>query len=299
MILLKNDGFELGLSPKSGGTVMHFRHHGTDLLRAAIGSAPIDAAAFPLVPFSGRIANGTFDWMGRRVQLQANFPPEPHTIHGHGWQSDWDVEEASVDRAVLSYSHPAGNWPWTYRSVQQFQLGPSGLDLMLSLKNMSNEPMPAGIGWHPYFSSAGAEIVAETTKIWDTGAHGVPTGCRVPSANEQLRRPQRVEGLALDTPFETTGGPVTLHWPARQMSLRILASDNLRFLVVYTPPGAGYFCVEPVSHIPNMVNLAFPPIETGLVALAPGETLSGTIRVELQLVGSDYSPAKAERAPAR
>lgn len=299
MILLKNDGFELGLSPKSGGTVTHFRHQGNDLMRAARGNAPIDAAAFPLVPFSGRIAHGKFEWLGRHVELRANFPPEPHTIHGHGWQSDWDVEEAGIDRAVLGYSHPAGNWPWAYRAAQRFQLGPSGLDLMLSLTNMSNEPMPAGIGWHPYFSSAGAQIVADTTKIWDTGADGVPTGCRVPSGKEQLRRPQRVEDLALDTPFEKTGGPVTLHWPARRISLRILASDSLKFLVVYTPPGAGYFCVEPVSHVPNMVNLAFPPNETGLVALAPGETLSGTIRVELQLLGSGNSPAEADRAPAR
>lgn len=299
MILLKNEGFELGLSPESGGTVSHFRHHGNDLLRAAVGSAPIDTAAFPLVPFSGRIANGTFVWMGRHVQLQANFPPEPHTIHGHGWQSGWEVVAAGPDRATLGYSHAAGAWPWAYRAKQQFQLGPSGLDLVLSLTNMSNEPMPAGIGWHPYFSSAGAEIVADTSMIWNTGADGVPSGCRAPSGNEQLRRPQRVEGLALDTPFETTGGPVTLHWPARHISLRILASDNLRFLVVYTPPGAGYFCVEPVSHVPNMVNLAFPPIETGLVALAPGETLSGTIRLELELVGSGSSPVKAERAPAR
>jgi aldose 1-epimerase len=45
-------------------------------------------------------------------------------------------------------------------------------------------------------------------------------------------------------------------------------------LVLYTPPAADFFCVEPVSHVTDAVNLAASGrTDTGLRVLAPGETL--------------------------
>ena len=53
--------------------------------------------------------------------------------------------------ARLEYRHPAGAWPWAYHATQRFTLTPSGLTVELSLSNQSAAPMPAGLGWHPYF----------------------------------------------------------------------------------------------------------------------------------------------------
>lgn len=298
MILLKSEGFELGLAPELGGSVTHFRHNGRDLLRPTAGDRPTDAAAFPMVPFSGRIADGQFVWQGRRVQLDPNFLPETHAIHGHGWTGSWQTVSVSTHHAVLSYAHAPDSWPWAYRAEQSFLLGPDGLVLTLSVTNLSSETMPAGIGWHPYFSARGAQIEADTALIWDMDENKIPTSSRTPTGSEQLRRAQEVEGLGLDTPFETDGGPVTLRWPAEGISLRMLTDDPLRFLVVYTPSGKGYFCAEPVSHVPNMVNMSAPARETGLVSLASGETLSGQIKLELAPVATGAAARTAARAPA-
>jgi aldose 1-epimerase len=281
MVLLKFESFELGLAPELGGTVTHFRHRGRDLLRPADGDNPTGAAAFPMIPFSGRIADGRFNWQGRHIQLDANFPPETHAIHGHGWTRGWQTDATGADNAVLSYVHAPDAWPWAYRAVQAFRLGASGLELTLSVTNLSGESMPAGIGWHPYFPSRGAQIEADTSMIWETGEDKIPKYRRAPAGTEQLRKPQGVESLGLDTPFETTGGPVSLRWPEEGISLRMLTDDALLFLVVYTPAGEKYFCAEPVSHIPNMVNMTAPARDTGLVSLAPGKILSGRIRLEL------------------
>ena len=42
--------------------------------------------------------------------------------------------------------------------------------------------------------------------------------------------------------------------------------------MVYTPPGRGYFCVEPVTHMTDAIN-RMDVAGHGLRVLAPGETL--------------------------
>lgn len=290
MISLTFEGFELGLTPQLGGTVAYFRHEGRDLLRAATSAAPTGSAAFPMVPFCGRIANGRFPWNGREVRLTPNFPPEPHAIHGHGWTRPWEVTEKTANRAVLRYDHTAGDWPWAYRAEQHFGLGPSGLTLDLSLTNLSEEPMPAGIGWHPYFAAAGASIKADTTLVWETGPDMLPLPPRTPKSGEQLSGGAHVPDLKLDTPFSTGSRPITIRWPAQNLTLRMVPVDTLRFLVVYTPPGQDFFCAEPTSHVPNMVNLDAPAEMTGLVTLQQGATLSGRIALSVD-TGATGKPA--------
>ena len=299
MIFLRHDGFELGLIPDAGGSVALFRHRDVELLRTATSRAPTDMAAFPLFPFSGRIGNGRFRWQGRDVQLEPNFPPEPHAIHGQAWLGEWDTVAVTADRALLRYVHAADSWPWAYRAEQHFRLGPNGLALELSLTNLSDEPMPAGIGWHPYFPSAGAEIEADTALVWETGSDMLPLPPRALVAGEHLNAGARVSQLELDTPFTTGSRPVTIRWPEQRRMLRMLPDDAFRFLIVYTPAGRDYFCAEPVSHVPDMVNLAAPAGETGLVSLAPGETLKGAVRLELSPLRTGSAEADDGRVPAR
>lgn len=299
MILLSHDGFELGLAPELGGTVTHFRRHGADLLRPATGTGPTEMAAFPMIPFSGRIGHGRFHWRGRDVALAPNFPPEPHAIHGQAWRLPWRVATSGPGRALLTCDHGAGDWPWAWRAEQEFRLTSEGLAVELRLTNLSAETMPAGIGWHPYFPAAGAEIEADTAAAWQMGADKLPLDRHLPGPDEQLRERTPVGHLSLDTPFETAGGPLHLHWPEAGRTLRILTDNTLRFLVVYTPPGEDYFCAEPVSHVPNMMNLTAAPRETGLVALAPGETLTGRIRMELLELRADQSATEEARTPIR
>lgn len=298
MILLRHDGFELGLIPDAGGSVALFRHLGVDLLRTATSRSPTDMAAFPLFPFSGRIGHGRFNWRGRPVQLDPNFPPESHAIHGQAWQAEWDTVAVTRNRTLLRYMHAADAWPWAYRAEQHFQLGPNGLTLDLSLENLSGEPMPAGIGWHPYFPSAGAEIEADTTIVWETGPDMLPRPPRAPEGAEQLRNGAAVSGLALDTPFTTGARPITIRWPEQNRMLRMLPDDTLRFLIVYTPPGQDFFCAEPVSHVPDMVNMDADANATGMVALAPGEILKGRICLELAPIFASSSKSGSNRASA-
>jgi len=71
---------------------------------------------------------------------------------------------------------------------------------------------------------------------------------------------------------------VTTNSHQRQAQLRLDASEPLRTLVVYTPPGQPFFCAEPVSHITDAFNRAAAgQADTGMLSLEPGETVRATL----------------------
>jgi aldose 1-epimerase len=56
--------------------------------------------------------------------------------------------------------------------------------------------------------------------------------------------------------------------------LRVRLSASSTFFHLFTPLGADYFCVEPVTAMPDAVHRPEPPKTTGLRTLTPGATFS-------------------------
>lgn len=282
---LTHDEMHLTLDPCAGGSVQSLRHGDLEVLRPGpvrTGPAfdPVEYAAFPMVPFVGRIHQGAFSAGGQAIQLHENFPPEPHAIHGHGWQAPWQVEHQSDRQATLIYTHTADAWPWAYTARQGFQLDTDQLTVTLSVTNDSNTQMPAGFGWHPYFPRDGATLSVPTTHEWfpdeDTGDNRPE-----PIAQTQdLTAARRVSDLNLDTTYSVADAPIAMQWPTHHVLLS--AEPIFRHATIYVPPGQDFFCAEPVSHAPNAVNSHLSDALTGGQILDPGQTLSGklTLRVK-------------------
>jgi len=276
----------LEVSPRLGGSVMSLKWDGHDILQSAPATAPeptpLLTAGFPLIPFSGRIARGRFHWRGHDISLPANFPPEPHNIHGQAWSSEWEVVCATPSRLEIEFSYPKGAWPWQYRARQTFLLRDDGLSIDILLRNEDNAPMPAGIGWHPYFPADGAVISANTESGWVLNDQGLPRAHLDALGKHDLREPRLVASLDLDHPFVAPEADTLISWPARALAVRMTATKPFDHLVVFTPLGEDFFCVEPVSHVPNAHNLDLSADLTGLVTLMPGDTLEGRIDLEFE-----------------
>src|SRR5687767_7337432 len=127
-ITLSSGVLELSISPSIGGSIS-WLEWGEGERRAAVlrkcNSCPenvLDAASFPLVPYVNRIRGGRFTFRGREVTLAPNMAGDPSPLHGQGWLAPWRVDSADASAAVLSFDHPAGEWPWTYRAEQRFEL---------------------------------------------------------------------------------------------------------------------------------------------------------------------------------
>jgi aldose 1-epimerase len=285
-VRLQRSNVELDLCPPIGGAVTGFRWRRRDVLRPAgeaclKGGDPLFASSFPLVPFSNRIADGRFAFQGRAYQLERNLPPEPHAIHGHGWQRPWKVEQASASRAELTFSNAVAGTPLDYRARQTFTLHDDGLEIALELTNAGGGQMPAGIGQHPYFvRTDGVTLRARLDHVWLPDERKIPKQ-RVPlPAAWDFADGLRLTLLDLDHCFGGWDGRAELHWPEMDLTLAIEAEPALRHLVIYVPPGQDFFCVEPVSHLNDGFNMLERGVEgTGVRVLAPGQTLAGTIRL--------------------
>jgi aldose 1-epimerase len=288
LVRLRSGEFALDLCPRWGGAVAAFRKADRALLRPAgdafVGRGdPSLAACFPLVPFSNRVADARFSFQGRIYELEKNFPPEPHAIHGHGWQKPWEVADASPSRAELSFRQAVSGMPFDYRACQMFALRDDGLEIALEVTNAGDGPMPAGIGLHPYFTRTdGVTLRASFDHVWLPDARKIPKQ-RVPlPAAWNFARGLPLAQLDLDHCFGGWDGRAELHWPETDLTLVMEATPPLRHLVIYVPPGQDFFCIEPVSHVNDGFNLLARGVAgTGVRVLAPGETLGGTIRLRV------------------
>lgn len=283
MIRLQAADIALELAPAVGGSVVSLSYRGQDVLRRATGAdlaagRVLGMAAFPLVPFAGRIEHGRFEFRGRTVHLPPGLPGEAHAIHGQGWQRPWAVTAQSADTATLVFEHPGDDWPWRYRATQAFQVQPGRMRLDLVLENLGDEPMPAGLGWHPYFvRPPGTELRAAVSALWRRRPAGLPGPPEALAGANDLRAWRPVDDLDLDDVFTAAGTGTEIRWPHARARLR---GRPAPFLVIYTPPAEPWFCAEPVSHVPNGANLPDRPA-TGWRALAPRALQA--LRVDLEL----------------
>jgi aldose 1-epimerase len=273
---LRAGGLRLALRPDLGGCLSGLWCDGIPVLRST--EAPAlervrASACFPMVPYSGRLGLRRFRWQGRDYTTAANFDGSPHSLHGVAWQRPWQVVESDDRSAVLRCVHaPDAHWPFDFDVRQRVLLTPAALELELDFVNTSGATQPVGLGWHPYFPKRPrSRIHAEVSARWETDVQQLPT--------RRVAQPGLdgdVAHLAFDHGFEGWQGAARIR--DEKLSLRL--SSSLPHLVVYTPQDKDYFCVEPVSHVANAIHMADPAAH-GLVALAPGQRLAASMRLEV------------------
>jgi aldose 1-epimerase len=278
-IELRANEYRLVLEPGRGGSVAAFDFGDFPLFRTTCGQSILDTGCFPLVPFSNRIAHGSFGMGDQLVQLAPNFPggAHPHPLHGFGWLSRWDVIDAAKHSVTLRHAHQAGEWPWPYYAEQRFDLSAEGLTHSLSLRNLGATPMPAGLGFHPYFPrDAQTRLTALHSGEWQTTHDGLPISLTENDYPVDWWQGEPVESRIVDTVYTGRSGNIGIAWPDQGLQLRVAPSPNLPCTVVYTPAGADFFCVEPVSHATDAINRS--DISNPMVILTPGDTLSAAVR---------------------
>lgn len=275
---LVSGDWELKALPHVGGAISHLTWRGRDILRPSPPNPPTarQTGCFPLVPFTNRIAGARFVFDGRDVILPRRDPRHPdNAIHGDGWVSEWQVEQAGKNRLVLTYDHPAGQaWPWPYQARQIVTLGDDEAEIHLALTNSGDEIMPAGLGFHPYFPcSPESRIAAQVNKVWLIDDAFIPTELVEPArVFDWSSGPRLVDAPSVDHAYAgwdrrailTHGGLIT----------EITASATGRWLQIFAPQGGDFCCIEPVTHVPAALNHPNTFEQSGMARLRPGETLS-------------------------
>jgi aldose 1-epimerase len=279
--ILQAGGLRLTFDPALGGAITSLTRDGQDLLRPTAEGATdvLETACFPLVPYANRIADGRFSFGGRTAALSRNMAGQAHPLHGDGWRGAWRVEAKGADFVTLAFEPEATEWPWRYRATQTFRLTPARASFELSVANLDDAPGPFGVGFHPYFpDSATARLTARTTGVWRSSEDLLPTElvAAAPWAGGAAVRGEQL----VDHCHAGWTGPARIDLGPGRPSLELTASPELGWLHIFAPPGEDFFCVEPVSHAPNALNMADPEAH-GVRVLAPGEALRAWMRLDL------------------
>ena len=245
---LATDDASVTIDPASGGRIASARILGHEVLLTE-GPGPIEWGCFPMVPFAGRLRDGTLRFDGRSWHLPANLPP--HAIHGTTLDRPWRVD----DERTLSVDL-GPDWPFAGRVVQRFDLQPGRLGVELEL--LADEPMPATIGWHPWFrwhldagSSAadGARLELAASGMYERDAAGIATTRLVPPPPGPW-----------DDCFTGLIRPPVVRWPGR---LELQIDSSCPDWVVFTESPRG-LCVEPQTGPPDGPNVRPTLVRPGL-----------------------------------
>lgn len=286
-IELRAGSLLLDINPDTGGSIAGFdwvdgQTRVPILRRAEDRKDVLAAGSFPLVPFVNRVRNGHFQFDGRQVHLTANMAGDSSPLHGQGWLAAWTVGWASDHQAVLRYRHAADEWPWDYEARQEFALDEQGLTVRLSCKNLSSEPMPCGLGQHPYFPCSSETVLdAEVECAWTVDEQVLPLE-RVPASGPYDLHRRRIGGQDLDNGFGGWSGTATIDDPAWPFVVR-LSAPNAHYFHIYSPAGGSFFAAEPVTHANAALNE--PPEDwkmLGLRVLAPGEEANLDVRLDVR-----------------
>lgn len=302
IVWLRHAGQRLGLVPTLGGSVAAWQ------LNAPLG--PVDLwrpwdgvtqdmyklASFAMVPWSNRISGGGFTHAGRFHAMQPNRAGEPYPIHGDGWLQPWEVSQPAADTLVMKLeSHRFGGNPYAYQAVQTFRLVEGGLDQEVRVRHLGSDPLPYGLGVHPWFPRTPAtRITAAVDGVWLCGADPLPVAhTRQFPEGWDLNHGMAAHGSLVDNGFTGWGGTARITWPEQGLQLSLRMPDFERdggaarhFCLVYRPPEGPAFCFEPITQPIDAFHL---PGQPGLRVLARDEELA--LRMQWRVASLAAQPA--------
>ncbi|HKE44158.1 MAG TPA: aldose 1-epimerase [Steroidobacteraceae bacterium] len=285
---LRDRHWNLVILPSHGGSLQACEYDGAAVLRPGaqierIGAPAISCCYFPMIPFSNRIENSRFRFGDATVTVAENLPGTRHAIHGHGWQASWDVDEESERRCALVYRREAtSDWPWRYEGRQAFEIFGNTLRITLAVRNLAPHAMPCGLGFHPFLPAFdGARLLFEARSVWDGNVRDFPRE-RVP-VPPHLSFATGVpisERVGTDHCFDGWERRAVVSFEDSGHSIVVEGCAATPYVVIYIP-GSDYFCVEPVTHAVNAMNLA-DPAAAGLWTLEPmaAREITASIHVE-------------------
>jgi aldose 1-epimerase len=266
------------VDPDAGGRLASLVAGGRERLidRVQPGSRfpAISWGSFLMAPWVGRIRGGRVDWQGRSYQLAAN--DANNAIHGACFEVPWQVEAASPAAVELRLAIDPARWPPGGIVRQRISLRPGSLECAASIE--ATEPMPAALGWHPWFLRGPDEdldltVRADRRLVLDEEM--IPAGTSVAvEGSFDLRSGPTLGDRRLDDVFIGARSPAIVAWP--DLELRVAFSQPVHSVVVFSPPGS--VCVEPATAWPDALRLSATGVEgTGQVFLEAGEELAATM----------------------
>jgi aldose 1-epimerase len=287
-----------------GHNVLRYQHTSLDDFRARPGQTGVPFMG----PWIGRLDEQAFYANGKRHPFDmalGNVRGEV-PIHGFLTTTDrWRVttlvatpDAAAVTSRLDVYKQPAWmrQWPYAHTVEITYRLAGGVLEVATSVANLSDEPMPLSIGFHPYFQLTDSprdewQVAVGAKTRWKLDARKLPTGqteptsVLLPGPRDTLRE-YSLDEVFSDLVRDADGRSTTTVW-GKQQRLDVVLGPRYRSVVVWAPNPSGkgrggqgdsppaernFICIEPMVGIGNALNLAHRGVYKELQTISPGET---------------------------
>jgi aldose 1-epimerase len=269
-----------------GGGLRDYRVGDRPVLDGFAASEEVDGGRGQLlVPWPNRVGDGRYPWAGGELQLEITEPGNGNAIHGLLRRVPWSLLRREPSRVVMGVRlEPRPGYPFMLEVEADYSLGPDGLVVAVTARNVGQDPAPYGIGQHPYFTVGTAlvddALLTVPAECWmRTDERGLPVATEpVAGTPYDFRSPRRVGDLRLDTPYAELArdgsgrSVVRLSSPAGGPGLDVWLGDGAHFLQVFSgdtlPDPARRrrgLAVEPMSCPPDAFRSGI-----GLVTLETG-----------------------------
>ncbi len=254
LIELRFEDRRVLLAPHVGGAIAVFydlpddggsSHGALHWLRSVSAEAlaaynPLGMASFSVAAVLQLAARRAFCF--REVDLSADGNAFDHALHGHAWRRPWRVGSVSPTMVELHLDHepgsePAHHWPYRYEATQSFELDNSGLFVTMSIRNLADQPMPFGMGHHPYYPRTPAtRIHTNVRAMWHATQDLLPTLLGAYPI-DALASPEGLPADAydLDNNFAGWSRSATIDWPDERRSVTLYADAPFDHMVLYAP----------------------------------------------------------------
>ena len=291
LLTLGTDDDCVAFVPEASGYVHQIRLGGRDLLRNYADGEALRANFghynLALLPFPNRLRGGEYEWDGRPHRFPVNNEPTGSALHGYNHEARFGLTAvalgADAATARLSFLNHGADYPrYGYPFPVLFELAmrvdfaTPTFTWRLSARNVGTEPVPVGLGWHPYFALPG----------------GLGQWCLVMPANEQveldgaLPTGRLLEGLppkqplpidpAWDSCFrlDDPSADATVELRGPQYSLSLKHAGDTRYTQLYVPEARDAVAVEPMTCGVDAFREARDE-----VTVAPGQTVATSLEV--------------------
>ena len=276
-LLFETDALQVVVLPEVGARLHSLRAFGHEVLRSPAEpethlADPFFWGAYPMAPWCGRVEASPVELAGHRLALASNFP-DGSAIHGQVYAAPWDRHEDGSLRIAAG----GDAWPWKYEARLHLDVRDAAVRLDYSLTNRSDEPMPAGLGVHPWFLKPvhlaihGDGLLSPN---WATPAQPRPV-----SGPHDLRRLGAMPDDLDATWTNLADPPIELSWPDAGLRATMRALDMAPYAVAASPGHLDAIAVELQTHAPQGIRRLLNGEPGAMSVLEPGRALR--LRIEL------------------
>ena len=181
-----------------------------------------------LIPWPNRIRDGTYEFDGRRHQLELNEPERGNAIHGLVRNAPWRATEHDGSRVVVEHVlDEQTGYPFSLGLRIEYALSEAGLSVTTTATNLGAERCPYGCGAHPYLTvgtptvdTASLSVPAETVLLIRMSAESRPGRFRsgkrtsTSASRQPLGRPCSTTASRISSAMRTAAPPFDSRTPA-------------------------------------------------------------------------------------